>query len=480
MDQGPESKKHRVLIVSSHSLFGQGIKRLLQVRKEADVIVVGIVSTVAMAMEAIADLSPDLVVVDYDDEAVNRDEFLSRFMEGDTQLRVVLLSLKEGGSEALIYDRRTMAASQIDDWLSEWTSVEKTTSEAIIPEADQRGQRNHRSYSMKHAIGAFLFIVVLTVVGLFIFNPSLFLPEAASAQAQPIDSLLKLEFKIIAFLFALIIGLMVYSVVFFRRKKGDTEDAVHVTGNNTIELIWGIIPLGTVIFLAMLGSNTLAQTQKAEPKPLEVEVTGQQWSWRFEYPEFNLITTELTLPVDRQVLFKLSAVDVIHSFYVPEFRVKQDLVPGAVKELLVTPTETGEFNLICAEMCGTSHAYMTSPISVVPQEEFDGWVTEQLKSVSEDPVVRGQVWMTQYGCVACHSVDGTPKVGPSFFGLFGREETFEDGSTLIADEAYIFESIRQPALKIVQGFPNAMPAEVAKDISDEQIADMIEYIKTLK
>jgi cytochrome c oxidase subunit 2 len=107
-------------------------------------------------------------------------------------------------------------------------------------------------------------------------------------------------------------------------------------------------------------------------------------------------------------------------------------------------------------------------------------VEENLAAVSDDPVVRGQVWYNQYGCAACHTLDGTPKVGPSFLGLIGKEEIFEDGSTLVADEDYIYESIRQPALKIVQGYPNAMPANIAEDMSDEQIADLIEFIKTLK
>jgi cytochrome c oxidase subunit 2 len=185
------------------------------------------------------------------------------------------------------------------------------------------------------------------------------------------------------------------------------------------------------------------------------------------------------LPINKQVLLRLSAVDVIHSFWVPEFRVKQDAVPGIETQLRINPSKIGSYTLLCAELCGRNHAYMTSKVSVTTQADFDNWVKDQLLNVSDDPVVRGQTWFDRYGCKSCHTIDGTPLVGPSFLGVYGRQETFEDGSTVIVDDAYIYESLREPARRIVKGFPNAMPVNIAEGMTDEQITDIIAFLKTL-
>lgn len=481
-DINPKKLK-RVLIVSSHPLFGQGLRRLLQARPDADVEVLGLVSSVDEAMISLDKLSPDMIIVDYDDEAVNRDEFLARFVESDTQLRVVLLSLKEGGSEAIVYDRRTMAASQIDDWLSEWTNVDKITYEKSLQgerDGARKNDQHNRRSQMKHAIGTIIIVAILTAAGVLVLNNNFLLPEPASAQAGPIDNLFSLQFKAIAFLFALIIGVMVYSIIFFRRRKGDAEYGTYFTGSGRLEITWTLLPLITVIALSMIGSQVLADTLRMDPRALEVRVIGQQWSWRFEYPEQGIISEELALPVNKQTLLKLTSNDVIHSFWVPEFRVKQDALPGTERELRITPNKTGIYTLRCAEMCGTSHAYMTAQVSVLTSSEFDNWISEHQASVSEDPVVRGQTYYTQYGCSACHSIDGSKGVGPTFFGLYNSEVQLEDGSTVVADENYIFNSIRNPGDQIVAGFPNVMPPNIAAEMTDEQLNDVIEFIKTLK
>jgi cytochrome c oxidase subunit 2 len=193
-----------------------------------------------------------------------------------------------------------------------------------------------------------------------------------------------------------------------------------------------------------------------------------------------VVSDVLVLPVDKQVLLRLSAIDVIHSFWVPEFRVKQDAVPGIETQLRINPNKIGAYTLMCAELCGRSHAYMTSTVNVTTQTEFDGWVNEQLTYVSDDPLVRGQAWVDRYGCEACHSLDGSPLVGPSFLGIYGRQEILEDDSTVTVDDAYLYESIREPSRRIVQGFPNAMPVNVAESMTDEQIADILAFLKTLK
>jgi cytochrome c oxidase subunit II len=291
-----------------------------------------------------------------------------------------------------------------------------------------------------------------------------------------------LHFRIIAFLFALIVGLMLYSILVFRRRPGDESDADHVEGNTKLEVLWTILPLAVVIYVSYLGAVILGDITRPDPRALEVRVIASQWSWRFEYPEWQLTTNELVLPANKQVVLKMISTDVIHSFWVPEFRVKQDILPGGedmVRELRVTPNLEGEYTLRCAEMCGRLHANMEAPVRVLSQASFDDWVTDQSQAVPEDPIERGRFWAQQYGCLACHSTDGSPLIGPTWQNVYMHEVPLEDGTTVIADEAYLYESIVDPGAKIVQGFPNIMP-NLADAMTEEQITEIIEFIKTLE
>jgi cytochrome c oxidase subunit 2 len=213
-----------------------------------------------------------------------------------------------------------------------------------------------------------------------------------------------------------------------------------------------------------------------------VNVIGSQWAWRFEYPDLGISSTDLFLPVDKQALLRLSSTDVIHSFWVPEFRVKQDALPGEgfERELRITPSEIGEYKTRCAELCGRLHYNMEAPVSVLSQEDYDGWVQEMTTTIPEDPVARGDLWSQQFGCRACHSVDGSPLVGPTWAGVFGSQEQLEDGSTVTVDAAYILESIRNPGAQIVSGFQNLMPANIGEALTDEQITDIVAYLESLR
>jgi cytochrome c oxidase subunit 2 len=473
--------ERRVLIASSHPLFGQGLRSLLKERHQTGVKVVGMVSNLDEALAALDKLDPDLIIVDYDDEVLNRDEFLARFVEGEKKLRVVLLSL-QSGRDAVVYDRRTLAAAQIDDWLEEWNYESLASPKPLtkIGGADETVQ--NRRTGMKHFVIAAILVVIVTALLIVGLDRVQILPVQASLQANSIDSLFNLEFKVIAFLFSLIVVFMVYSVIFFRRKKGDDSDAAHIEGNRNLEVIWTLAPLATVLFFAYLGGESLAETLRPDPQALEIDVTASQWSWRFEYPDTGIVSTELMLPLDKQVLLRLSSTDVIHSFWVPEFRVKQDALPGGqdfIRDLRITPTEIGNYKVRCAELCGLQHAYMLADVKVISQADFDQWVNEQT-SVSDDPVVRGRQYAEQFGCLACHSTDGSTLVGPTWQGVFGHEVTLEDGSTVVSDEAYLRESILNPSAKIVSGFQNIMPPNIAADMSDAQLADIIEYIKSLR
>ena len=486
------TKSRRVLIASSHALFGQGLRSLLQERKEAGVEIVGMVSNLDEALQALDRLNPDLIIVDYDDKKLNRDEFLARFVEGEKKLRVVLLSL-QSAQEAIVYDRRTMAAHQIDDWLEEWTYTDESSKSftqrgKVDANVDtRRNPMKNRLRKATHLIIASILVVVVTVLLILGMQYVRILPVAASAQAKPIDDLFHLELKVIAFLFSLIVVLMVYSIFIFRRKRGDTADAAHVEGSTKLEIAWTVAPLATVMVFAYLGGNALAATLAPEPKPLRVEVIGKQWAWSFVYPDYGVISDKLYLPEDKQTILLLRSEDVIHSFWVPEFRVKQDALPGGddfVRELRVTPTMQGEYTVRCAELCGLRHTYMESPVIVLGQADFDAWLNKAA-GISDDPVVRGDKWATNFGCRSCHSIDGTKIVGPSWKDLCTGTAHLADGSSVPVDEAYLRESILNPSAKIVQGFAaGLMPAQFIdpvskKPISDEQITDIIAYMNSL-
>lgn len=474
-------RPQKVLIASSHGLFSQGLRSLLQRRPQADVDVIGVVTSVYEAIQTLEKHEVDLIIVDYDDEQINREEFLARFVEGEKKLRVVMLSLHNDGKHALVYDRRTLEASQIDDWLEEWTRAGEPAG-GRAASATAHDNVDDRRLNMKHLIIAGILVVVVTALLIVGMGQVRLLPVAAASQARPIDYMFNLEFMVIAFLFSLIVVFMVYSIVVFRRKKGDESDAKHIEGNARLEVAWTIVPLITVVFFAYLGGQSLAETTRIDPQAMEVNVIGSQWSWRFDYPDLGITTNELRLPVNQQALLHLSSTDVIHSFWVPEFRVKQDALPGGdefVRDLRVTPIEIGEYKVRCAELCGLQHAYMLAPVVVMEQAEFDAWAAAQAAG-SDDPVERGQQWYQTFGCMACHTIDGAPGVGPTWAGLYGSERVFEDGSTAIADDAYLHDSIVNPANQIVQGFANVMPPNIAADMSEAQIEDVIRFIESLR
>jgi cytochrome c oxidase subunit 2 len=273
---------------------------------------------------------------------------------------------------------------------------------------------------------------------------------------------------------------MGYSLVVFRRKKGETGDGAHIEGNNTLEIVWTLIPLMLVVYLAYLGAYSLGEVRKIDLSALRIKVVAGQWYWQFQYPEYGVSSTELYLPINQQVDMQMTSNDVIHSFWVPEFRVKQDLVPGQTTELRITPTVLGDYKVRCAELCGASHAYMEAVVKVVDQAGFDSWIATQQSSAPVDPVLRGQQLVGQYGCPTCHSQDGSTKIGPTWLNLFNSMVLLDDGTSIKADNGYLVSSILEPNLHIVKGFPsNVMPS--FKDILDQtQVESIAAYIESLK
>lgn len=327
-------------------------------------------------------------------------------------------------------------------------------------------------------------IALIVILGTFAVHAGLtsigLLPTQASSQAIEVDRLLDVHLWLISFLFSLIVGILSYSLIVFRRRKGETGDGAHIEGNNTLEIFWTMIPLFVVVFLAYIGAASLGEIRRIDPSALQVRVVAGQWYWQFQYPEYGITTTELYLPVDRQVLLEMTSNDVIHSFWVPEFRVKQDIVPGQTTELRITPNLLGSYKVLCAELCGTSHAYMEGAVFVVTQDEFTAWVDNQQETAVVDPVLRGQQLVQQYGCTNCHSIDGTDNRGPTWKGVFESQVPLNDGTTIFADREFIISSIVNPNLHIVAGYSaNVMPSYA--DVFDQTAVESIAaYIETLK
>jgi cytochrome c oxidase subunit 2 len=337
---------------------------------------------------------------------------------------------------------------------------------------------------MRHFVIVGILVILAAVLTYLGLDAVGLMPVEASAQSVPIDWLWNLQVITISFLFALIVVPLVYSLIVFRKKKGDNTDAEHIEGNTTLEIAWTIVPLIIVVVFAYLGSYSLGETRRVDPNAMIVKVTGFQWGWRFEYPEYGFSSDKLYLPTDKQVLLLMQSTDVIHSFWVPEFRVKQDLLPGRITEYRITPTLIGEYKVRCAEICGSSHAYMESPVVVVAQTAFEQWVGDQQVAAAEaeanaTPEQRGQKIYETF-CKACHSINGTAGNGPTWTGLFGHEVELADGSIVSADEAYLTQSILEPKSQVVKGFgPMAFNA-TAVGITETDVQYIIAFIKTLK
>ncbi len=346
------------------------------------------------------------------------------------------------------------------------------------PEPDE--EEAGRDDNVRHLLLVSILIAAIGGGVAMWLNNARLLPTPASAESIPLDNLLKLHFWVIGFLFALVSVFMGYSIVVFRRKAGDTEDGVYMHGHTTLEVLWTVVPLIAVLYFGYLGATSLAEITTPKPEAMVVEVDAFQWGWNFSYPEFgDKKSPDLNLPRDRQILLKMSSRDVIHSFWVPEFRVKQDVVPGRTTQLLVTPIREGQYKVRCAEMCGLAHSSMLATVNVMPAEEFQAWA-------ASGGVAQGDLTSAERGaqlalqCLGCHSTDGSQLVGPTWQGLFGTQEMLADGSTVTVDEAYLRNSIINPNAQIVEGFPpSVMPAGYGDILSEEEIDDIIAYIKSL-
>ncbi|MCG3138027.1 MAG: cytochrome c oxidase subunit 2 [Phycisphaerae bacterium] len=304
------------------------------------------------------------------------------------------------------------------------------------------------------------------------------LPPQASTVSAEVDWLFYFIYWLSVFFFVLIVGVMMYFIFRYRRQPG--RRAEHTSHHNTLlELTWSGIPLLLVGFIFYTGFKSFMHMTVAPADAAEIKVEGQKWSWSFTYPN-GYVDKDLHVPVDASIRLLLSSSDVIHSFYVPAFRVKKDAVPGRYNKAWFRATQPGEYLIFCAEYCGTQHSDMISKCVVHPPGEYEKWLQDASDFLSKmPPAEAGEKLYTTRGCRQCHSVDGTAGQGPSFKGIFDHPVALADGSQVVVDENYIRESILEPNKKVVGGYQAIMPTYKGR-LKDEEIGAIIEYIKSLK
>jgi cytochrome c oxidase subunit 2 len=311
-------------------------------------------------------------------------------------------------------------------------------------------------------------------------SPLFWFPVDASVTSRNVDWLY--EFMVWMSIVSAIgvFGAMAYFCVKYKAKsrKANEQPQSSVDHSTTLEITWSVLPLFVCIALFVWGFKGFVDLRTPPKDAYEIRAQGQKWKWLFTYPG-GVVDDELHVPVNRPVRMVINAVDVLHSLYFPNFRTKMDAVPGRYTDLWFQATQTGEFPIECAEYCGTSHSNMLSRVIVHPPGGYEKWLEDANKGPAGTPEEVGKILYEKQGCNTCHTVDGTPKIGPSWKGIFGKNESFADGTSSKVDENYIRQSILDPTSKIVAGFPPSMPTYQGK-LKDAQIDAIIAYIKSLK
>jgi cytochrome c oxidase subunit 2 len=282
-----------------------------------------------------------------------------------------------------------------------------------------------------------------------------------------------------------ITGTLIWFIYRYNKKRNPVATQLH--GSTTLEIVWTVIPTILVIIMFFYGWAGYQPIRNAPKDAMNIKATARMWSWMFEY-ENGIKTDTLYVPVDKAVKLDLIALDVIHSLYIPAFRVKEDMVPDRGNKMWFIPHKVGSYDLFCTEYCGLSHSYMYTEVKVLPREEFDAWYAEMADTtrkatVVSDPVAEGKRLMEKNGCVVCHSSDGSKIVGPSYKGVYGHKVTVITNGVereITADDEYIKRSIYEPDADIVKGYVKGMMVSYKTQLNDQDIANMIEYLKTLK
>jgi cytochrome c oxidase subunit 2 len=345
--------------------------------------------------------------------------------------------------------------------------------------------------SRRPIVWVVLWSLVATAIGSAIVLAIDWFPVQASTAARDIDTLYDVLLVVSVAILVLVMAVVVYSVYAFRVKPGDPRDGAPIHGNTRLEIIWVTIPFLIVSVLAGYGWIVLDDIEAKKPNALVVNVTGQQFAWSFEYPgQDDLQSNQLVLPKDRPVHFKINTRDVLHDFWVPEFRLKSDAVPGLTTDVRVTPTRLGSYPVVCAELCGIGHSTMRQTVRVVPAAAFDDWVDRQQRSDEDggvadtggDRAAAGRTLFTETGCNACHALadaGSTTAVGPDLDELAADAARFGEREGQTPAE-YVRAAIVDPDAFVVPGFQEGlMPGDYENQLSAAEIDTLVEYLLTV-
>jgi cytochrome c oxidase subunit 2 len=339
------------------------------------------------------------------------------------------------------------------------------------PEEDPRISGESHPVARMIAIG-----VIASLIGIGITLLIDWFPKDANTASRDIDTVYDVLLICSVPVFVLVMTIAIYSVTRFRAKPGDLSDGPPIHGNTRLEVVWVTIPFILVSALAIYGWIILDDIEAKQDDEMVVRVTGRQFTWSFEYPEAKVSSNELVLPSEQPIEFRIRTEDVIHSFWVPEFRLKSDAVPGLTTKIRMTPDRVGRYQVVCAELCGIGHSTMRQLVRVVPRQEFDSWL-ERRREPEQAPggggggggaAPDGEQLFAANGCDGCHTLSAAgadAEVGPNLDRLSRR------------DEAYVEQSIRNPNAVVVEGFdPGIMPQDFGDRLSRQEIDALVKYL----
>jgi cytochrome c oxidase subunit 2 len=297
-----------------------------------------------------------------------------------------------------------------------------------------------------------------------------FWPDQASTVAPKVDMLYAFLLLVTVFFTVAIFAAIVYLALRYRRRPGVLPQNVET--DMRIEIAWTVIPL--ILCMGMFGwaAKLYVEIETPPSQAMQINVVAKQWMWKIQHPEGAREINTLHVPTGRPIKLTMTSQDVIHSFYVPAFRTKQDVVPGRYTTEWFEPTTPGEYHLFCAEYCGAQHSGMIGSVIVMKPSDYQAWLAGA--AANESMSSAGSKLFVQYACNTCHG-----QRAPTLAGLYGTTVHLQDGSSVVADENYIRESILQSSAKIVAGYPPIMPMFQGQ-LSEEQVTDLVEYIKSLK
>jgi len=300
-------------------------------------------------------------------------------------------------------------------------------------------------------------------------------PQRASVTAAEVDALYTFLLVICIGMAALIFFFVFFFAIKYRRRNQDDVAPPPIHGSIPLEIAWSVIPF--MLMLVMFGWGTKLYFQNYTPPrdTLDIYITGKQWMWKVQYPTGQREINELHVPTGRPVKLVLASEDVIHSFYIPAFRLKHDVVPGSYQTFWFEATEPGRYHIFCAEYCGTNHSDMGGWVTVLTPSEYEKWLAGGTGGSMRD---QGEKLFQEYGCVTCHVTSREGRC-PSLLNVFGKPVLLEDGRTVLADEAYVRESILNPNAKIVKGYKRDIMPVFQGQINEDGLLQLIVYIKSL-